>query len=99
MINTYLASLRLSKDEFLGTAAWLYFVENLSKIPFYIALGAWTEGGSFFTDETLIWNVLLVPAVITGVFAGRAVYNRVPQRAFLLAVLVLSAAGAVVLVL
>lgn len=98
VINTYLASLRLSKDEFLGTAAWLYFVVNLSKIPFYIGLGTWTEGGSFFTDETLVWNGLLVPAVIAGVYTGRAVYNRVPQRGFLLAVLVLSAAGAVVLV-
>lgn len=99
VINTYLASLRLSKDEFLGTAAWLYFVVNLSKIPFYMALGAWTDGGTFFTDETLAWNVLLIPAVIAGVYTGRAVYNRVPQRGFLLGVLVLSAAGALILVL
>ena len=99
VINTYLASLRLPKEEFLGTTAWLYFVVNLSKIPFYVALGAWTDGGSFFTDETLAWNGLLIPAVVAGVYAGRAVYSRVPQRAFLLAVLGLSAAGALVLVL
>jgi uncharacterized membrane protein YfcA len=98
VINTYLASLRLPKTEFLGTAAWLYFVLNLSKIPFYIALGIWTEGGSFFTEETLAWNAALVPAIFAGVYVGRAVYNRVPQRAFLLVVLLLSAAGAVVLV-
>ena len=98
VINTYLASLRLQKDEFLGTAAWLYLVVNLSKIPFYIGLGAWTEGGSFFTAQSLAWNALLVPAIFAGVYAGRAVYNRVPQRSFLVAVLVLSAAGAIVLV-
>ena len=98
VINTYLASLRLPKHEFLGTAAWLYFVVNLSKIPFYLALGSWTDGGSFFTVESLAWNVVLVPAIFAGVYAGRLVYNRFPQRVFLLAVLLLSAAGSLVLI-
>lgn len=98
VINTYLASLRLSKEQFLGTAAWLYFVVNLSKIPFYLALGAWAEGGPFFTRESLVWDLVLTPAIFAGVFAGRAMYQRIPQRGFLLAVLGLSAVGAMVLV-
>ena len=99
VINTYLASLRLPKDEFLGTAAWLYFVVNLSKIPFYLGLGLWTDGGSFFTVESLAWNAALVPAIFAGVYMGRVAYIRFPQRVFLVAVLLLSAAGALVLVL
>lgn len=99
VINTYLASLGLSKEQFLGTAAWLYFVVNLTKIPFYLALGAWTEGGPFFTLETLAWDGLLIPAIFAGVFAGRVMYRRIPQRGFILAVLGLSAVGALVLVL
>jgi uncharacterized protein len=98
VINTYLAASRLDKSELLGTAAWLYFVLNLAKIPFYLALGLWTRGGAFFTSESLTWNALLVPAVVAGGFAGRWIYLRIPQRGFLLAVLVLSAAGALVLV-
>jgi hypothetical protein len=99
VVNTYLAASRLDKSELLGTAAWLYFVLNLAKIPFYLALGLWTEGGAFFTAESITWNALLVPAVVAGGYAGRVIYRRIPQRNFLLAVLVLSAAGAVVLVI
>lgn len=98
VVNTYLASLRLPKSELLGTAAVLYFAVNLAKVPFYLALGAWTEGGPFFTAESIAWNLTLVPGVIAGVYLGRLIYNRIPQRAFLVAVLVLSAAGALALV-
>lgn len=98
VINTYLAALRLPKSELLGTAAWLYFVVNLAKIPFYLALGAWSEGGLFFTADSLLWNLVLVPGILLGVVVGRQIYHRIPQREFLLAVLFLSAAGALVLV-
>jgi uncharacterized membrane protein YfcA len=98
VINTHLASLRLPKGEVLGTAAWLYFLVNLSKIPFYTALGLWSDGGAFFTTESLAWDAVLVPAIVGGVFVGRFVYRRIPQKEFLIAVLLLSAIGALVLV-
>lgn len=99
VINTHLAALRLPKPELLGTAAWLYFVVNIAKIPFYIALGLLTSGGPFFTTESLAWNLALVPAVVVGVYVGRLLYRRIPQRPFLIAVLALSALGALVLVI
>lgn len=99
VINTYLAALRLPKSELLGTAAWLYFVVNLAKIPFYVAIGAWSEGGVFFTAESLLWNLTLVPAIVLGVAVGRQIYHRIPQRQFLFAVLALSAIGSLVLVI
>lgn len=98
VLNTHLAGLRLDKSELLGSAAWLYFVLNVAKIPFYLALGSWFEGGPFFTVESLAWNLVLVPAIVAGVFTGRYVYRRIPQRRFLLAVLLLSVAGALALV-
>lgn len=98
VFNTYLAGMRLAKTELLGTAAWLYFALNVSKIPFYVGLGLWSDGGHFFTAQTLSWNAILIPGVFLGVFAGREIANRIPQRQFLLVVLLLSAAGALVLV-
>lgn len=98
VLNTHLASRGLDKVELLGTAAWLYFGLNLSKIPFYVALGAWSEGGPFFTTDSLVWDAALIPAIVAGVFAGRRLQHRIPQRAFLIAVLALSAAGAVALI-
>jgi hypothetical protein len=99
IINTYLVGLRLHKSEFLGTAAWLYFIVNVSKIPFYLALGAWTSGGAFFTLEGLGFDGVLVPAVVAGTLTGRVVYHRIPQGAFLVAILILSGLGALNLVL
>jgi len=95
ILNTYLLRLGLSKDELVGTSAWFYFAVNLAKVPVYIALGAWTSGGPFFTKSTLTFDLLLLPAVIIGVFSGRSVLHKLPQRAFTIGVLVLSAAGAI----
>ncbi len=99
IINTYLAGLRLHKSELLGTAAWLYFVVNVAKIPFYLGLQVWSDGGAFFTLEGLAFGAAMVPAVVIGVLTGRQIYRRIPQGAFLVAILVLSAAGALNLVI
>jgi hypothetical protein len=95
VINTYLAALGLPKHELLGTSAWLYFSINISKIPFYIALGELTAGGRFFTWDSLAFDAILIPGVLAGVFSGRSLFHRIPQRAFLIAVLALSAAAAI----
>ena len=99
MINTYLVGLHLPKHQLVGTSAWLYLVVNLSKIPLYLAIGELTDGGRFFTVDSLLYAACMVPAVVAGVFSGRALFHHLPQRAFLFAVLVLSAGGAVRLLL
>lgn len=99
VINTYLVARRLPKTEMVGTSAWLYFLINLSKIPLYLALGAWTTGGSFFTADSLAYDALVIPGVFVGVFAGIRLFPHLPERAFVIAVLILSAAGAVNLLL
>jgi uncharacterized membrane protein YfcA len=99
VINTYLAGLGLKKHELIGTSAWLYFVINLTKIPFYVALGEWTTGGRFFTWDSLLYDLVVVPVILIGVYSGRALFHHIPQRAFLIAVLVLSALGGINLLL
>jgi uncharacterized membrane protein YfcA len=99
VMNTYLIGLGLGKDEQVGTSAWFYFVVNLAKIPFYLALGAVTTGGHFFTGESLLWNLCLVPAIVAGVYSGRWLLPRISQDTFVVLVLVLSAAGGIRLLL
>jgi uncharacterized membrane protein YfcA len=99
VMNTYLVGLGLGKDEQVGTSAWFYFVVNLAKIPFYLALGALTTGGHFFTGESLLWNLCLVPAIVAGVYSGRWLLPRISQDTFVVLVLVLSAAGGIRLLL
>jgi hypothetical protein len=95
VINTYMVGLGLPKHQMVGTSAWLYFVVNVTKIPFFLALGRWTDGGPFFTRDSLLFGLAVVPAIIAGVYSGRAVFHRIPQQAFLIIVLVLSAGGAI----
>lgn len=99
VINTYLIRLGLPKHEMVGTSAWLYFIVNLSKIPLYVAVGAWSGGGTFFTAEALLYDLAVVPAVFLGAFGGRALFHRIPQRLFAIVVLALSALGAVKLLI
>jgi uncharacterized membrane protein YfcA len=95
ILNTYLLRLGLGKDQLVGTSAWFYFAVNVAKVPVYMALGAWTSGGPFFTRSTLAFDLVLLPVVVVGVFSGRSMLHKLPERAFTIGVLVLSAAGAV----
>ncbi len=98
VINTFLIRSHLPKHELIGTSAWLYFLINVSKIPLYIALGAWSTGGPFFTADSLLFDVAIAPAIVIGVYTGRSVFRLLPQRTFTIVVLALSAAGALKLI-
>jgi uncharacterized membrane protein YfcA len=83
----YLIAVGLPKMEFVGTGAWFFFIINLFKIPFSLALG-------LIHGHTLVLNAILAPAVLIGVLAGRWLLARIPQRLFehiLLAFAVLAA--------
>lgn len=96
ILNTYLMRLGLAKRELVGTTALFYFVVNASKVPVYAAIGHWdAEGGAFFTMDALRFDAVLLPGIIAGVFGGKALFGRLPQRTFQIIVLVLSAAAAI----
>lgn len=99
VVNTYMIAVGLPKVQMVGTSAWLYFIINVSKIPLYLSLGEWTDGGRFFTWASLGYGLAVVPGVFAGVFAGRALFGHIPQRLFLGLVLALSAAGALKLLI
>ncbi len=99
VMNTFLVRLGLNKNEMVGTSAWFYFAVNLAKIPVYLAIGTWSSGGHFFSADSLRFDALVVPAVLVGVFGGRKLFDKLPQGLFLGLVLVLSAAGALKLLL
>ena len=73
--SVYLLALRLRIDQFLGTAAWLFAILNLTKLPFGISLG-------FVNWDTLGLNLYLIPFAALGVVCGRFVTTRVSQKTF-----------------
>ncbi len=99
VINTYFAGLGMPKDELVGTSGLFYFSVNAAKIPVYLLIGALTTGGAFFTAESLSFDAVLIPAVIAGVFGGRALLTKISARVFHILVLVMAAGAAARLLL
>jgi hypothetical protein len=84
----YLLSMRLPKNEFIGTAAWYFFILNWLKVPFSVNLG-------LITAESLTFDAILAGGVVAGALAGLYLARRIPEKAFTIAILVLTLASAV----
>jgi uncharacterized protein len=88
VMTIYLLSMNLPKEEFVGTGAWFYFIVNLFKLPFSIALG-------LVTWATLTLNLALLPLVLLGSLLGILAMKRLPQKAFNIVAEALAVAGGV----
>ena len=71
----YLLAVGLPKEAFVGTAAWFFLSINVLKVPFSTALG-------LLDGQSLLLNATLAPVIVAGLFAGRALTTRLPQRWF-----------------
>lgn len=72
----YLLSMHLQKNSYIGTAAWFFFIINLIKVPFHVL--AWHT----ITPETLQINLIVLPAIGLGVFAGIKLIKLFPEKAY-----------------
>ena len=90
VMSMYFLASRFSVKTFLGTAAWFYAVVNLVKVPFSVGLG-------LITEQTLLVNAVLVPAVVVGALAGRALVSKMNQTLFDRLIILLTVVGAVYL--
>jgi uncharacterized membrane protein YfcA len=94
----YFLAHRLTKEQFLGTAAWYFFTLNVSKVPVYMVLTALNPDDPVITLQSL-WLVLgAVPALIGGAVTGRWILPRIPQKSFDAVVLVLAIGSALYLI-
>jgi len=84
----YLLAMRLPKVEFVGTGAWFFFVVNWLKVPFSANL-------NLMTAESVKLNLMMLPFIAVGAFAGMFLLKRIPQKAFNAIVQILAAAAAV----
>ena len=75
IVTIYALSVALPKFELVGTSAWFFLIVNVTKIPFSAALG-------LIHGQTLLMNLVLLPAVVGGLVTGRWLTHRVPQRLF-----------------
>lgn len=83
----YFLSIDLPKFELVGTSSWFFLIVNVFKIPFSANLG-------LITTDTLLFNLILVPVVAVGIFAGQRLIKIVPQRLFENLLLIFATAAA-----
>jgi hypothetical protein len=98
IMSIYMTATGLPKTGFMGTSAWYYFIFNLAKIPFVLWLTYDDPSHPLFTTQTLRVDLLLLPVVVIGAFAGRKLLPHIPEKAFTNAVLSLAAIAALKLV-
>jgi len=71
----YLLAVDLPKLQFVGTSAWFFLIVNLIKVPFSWKLG-------LIGAHSLLFNLILSPAVALGILAGRHLLKLIPQKLF-----------------
>ncbi len=91
IMSLYLVTVALPKLELIGTIAWFFLILNIFKVPFSWSLG-------LIRTDTLALNVVLVPGIVFGLFIGRWLVHRIPQRLFDGLVLVFSIIAALKLI-
>lgn len=91
--SVYLLAIRLPKNEFIGTAAWLFFIINVFKLPFHIF--SWET----VTASTLQTNLLLSPAIALGFVTGVKVVKRINNYWYRKFILIVTGGGALFILL
>lgn len=89
--NIYFLAMRLPKNHFIGTAAWLFLIVNVLKLPFHFFV--WKT----ITWESLMLNVKLLPGIFLGFFVGIRIIKLINEEFFRKMILVLTALGALLI--
>lgn len=91
--NIYFLAMRVPKNEFIGTAAWLFLIINIFKLPFHIWV--WKT----ITPETLLIDLKLLPGILVGVYLGIRLVKIIKEDFYRKMILVLTALGAVMILI
>ena len=87
--NLFFLAMRLPKNEFVGTAAWLFLITNLFKLPFHLFV--WET----ISAETLVINLKLLPAIFIGLFAGVKLVKMINEKQYRRFIIVVTIIGAI----
>lgn len=87
--NIYFLALRLPKNDFIGTAAWVFLAMNLFKLPFQVFY--WKN----ITTATIKTGVVVLPALVLGFWAGIKIVEKIRDDNYRKVVIVLTLIGAI----
>ena len=72
--NIYFLAMRLPKNVFIGTSAYVFFIINLFKVPFHVYVWETINLGSFLTSLSYF------PFLFLGLFVGVKVVARINDK-------------------
>jgi len=90
VMNLYLLTKKLPKEKFVATGAWFFFAVNLLKSPVYAYY-------HLYSPASLLFDLLMVPAVVAGALAGRWLIRHMAQQMFEVLVIALTAVSCLLL--
>ncbi len=90
VMNLYLLSRNLPKEEFVATGAWFFLSLNLVKAPVYAYHG-------LYSRNSLTFDAMMIPVVLAGALTGRWVVRVMPQKLFEFLVIALTVVSCLLL--
>lgn len=87
--NIYFLALRMPKNGFIGTAAWVFLTMNFFKLP--IQIFYWKN----ITTSSIKTDLMLLPALIAGFWMGIITVAKIKDKYYRQVVIVLTLIGAI----
>jgi uncharacterized membrane protein YfcA len=88
VMAVYLLSMRLPKNEYIGTTAWFFMVVNWFKVPFHVF--SWHT----ITLNSFLLDVLMLPAIGIGAWLGIIIVRQIPEHVYRWFVIVMTLVAA-----
>lgn len=91
--NLYFLAMRVEKNNFIGSAAWIFLSMNLFKLPFQVFY--WHN----VTWETFKLDALLLPTLFLGFWCGVKLVGKIKDESYRKFVIVMTLIGSVIMLL
>lgn len=91
--NLYFLAMRMPKNNFIGTAAWLFLCMNLFKLPFQVFY--WKN----INVQSMKTGLVLIPILALGFWIGIKIVDRIKDDSYRKLVIFLTLIGSVLMLL
>ncbi|MBT1698619.1 sulfite exporter TauE/SafE family protein [Fulvivirgaceae bacterium PWU4] len=89
LMAVYFLSMRLPKDEYIGTTAWFFMVMNWFKVPFHV----W--GWHTINLDTFLLDLTTLPFIAFGAYAGIVIVKHLKEHVYRWFIIIMTLVAAV----
>ncbi len=89
--NLYFLAMRMPKNNFISTAAWIFLFMNLFKLPFQVFF--WHN----INMQSLQTDLVLIPVLALGFWSGLCIVDRIQDEHYRKLVILLTLIGSIVM--